>query len=114
MSDVLAAPSLRLSANAAARIRKILDKTPDARLLRVAVNGGGCSGYQYEFTLINAPDPEDVVIERDGAALAVDPASLEFLGGSEVDYVDEILGAHFTVKNPNAKSGCGCGTSFSV
>jgi iron-sulfur cluster assembly accessory protein len=120
MSEMIAhqpaerAPALSLSAGAAARIRKILEKSPEARLLRVAVSGGGCSGFRYEFSLIAAAQEDDLVIERDGAAMAVDSASLTFLDGSGVDYVDEILGAHFTVRNPNATSGCGCGTSFSV
>lgn len=82
--------------------------------LRVAVEGGGCSGFQYEIQIARGANADDVVIERDGARLFVDPVSLPFLLGSEVDWVDELIGASFKVKNPNAKSSCGCGVSFSV
>jgi iron-sulfur cluster assembly accessory protein len=80
----------------------------------VAVEGGGCSGFQYEIGVAVAANADDLVIERDGARLFVDPVSLPFLLGSEVDWVDELIGASFKVKNPNATSSCGCGVSFSV
>lgn len=80
----------------------------------MAVDGGGCSGFQYEIAVAPAANADDLVIERDGARLFVDPVSLPFLLGSEVDWVDELIGASFKVKNPNAKSACGCGVSFSV
>ncbi len=82
--------------------------------LRVAVEGGGCSGFQYEIKVAQAPSADDLVVERDGARLFVDPVSLPFLLGSELDWVDELIGASFKVKNPNAASSCGCGVSFSV
>jgi len=83
-------------------------------MLRVAVEGGGCSGFQYRFDLVEAAQPEDVRVERDGAAALVDDVSLPFLAGSEIDFVDELVGAQFKVKNPNAASSCGCGVSFSI
>ena len=82
--------------------------------LRVAVLAGGCSGFQYRFELDAAPQDDDVVIEKSGAKVFVDPASLELLAGAELDYTDELMGSHFTIRNPNATSSCGCGTSFSV
>lgn len=82
--------------------------------LRVAVLAGGCSGFQYKFGLDAAPAPDDLVIERDGARVFIDPASLDLLAGAELDYTDQLMGSHFTVRNPNASSACGCGTSFAV
>jgi iron-sulfur cluster assembly accessory protein len=103
-----------LTASAAARIKSVVAEEPAGAGLRVAVEGGGCSGFQYEIGVAPAPGADDVIIERDGARLFVDPVSLPFLLGSEVDWVDELIGASFKVKNPNATSSCGCGVSFSV
>lgn len=103
-----------LSAAAAERIKAVVADEPAGAGLRVAVEGGGCSGFQYEINVASSPNDDDVVIERDGARLFVDPVSLPFLLGSEVDWVDELIGASFKVKNPNATSSCGCGVSFSV
>jgi len=103
-----------LSAAAAAKIKEIAAAEPAGAGLRVAVDGGGCSGFQYEIALDGASKADDHVIERDGARLFVDPVSLPFLLGSEVDWVEDLIGASFKVKNPNAKSSCGCGVSFSV
>lgn len=103
-----------LSAAAASRIKTVVADQPTGAGLRVAVEGGGCSGFQYEIAVAANANADDVVIERDGARLFVDPVSLPFLLGSEVDWVDELIGASFKVKNPNAKSSCGCGVSFSV
>ena len=103
-----------LSASAAARIKSVVAGEPQGAGLRVAVEGGGCSGFQYEIGVAEAANADDVVIERDGALLFIDPVSLPFLLGSEVDWVDELIGASFKVKNPNATSSCGCGVSFSV
>lgn len=106
--------SVALSASAANKIKAIAASEPAGAGLRVAVEGGGCSGFQYEIGVFPAPNPDDLVIERDGARLFVDPVSLPFLLGSEVDWVDELIGASFKVHNPNAKSSCGCGVSFSL
>lgn len=103
-----------LSAAAAQRIKQVVAGEPAGAGLRVAVEGGGCSGFQYDIGVATAPNADDLVIERDGARVFVDPISLPFLLGSEVDWVDELIGASFKVKNPNATSSCGCGTSFSV
>ena len=99
---------------AAARIAEIVAAEASNAALRVAVLAGGCSGFQYRFELDRAPQPDDLVIERNGATVLVDPASLELLAGSELDYADELMGSYFAVRNPNAKSSCGCGTSFSI
>ena len=106
--------SVTLSPAAAARIKSVVAGEQAGAGLRVAVEGGGCSGFQYEINVAPAPAGDDYVVERDGARLFVDPVSLPFLLGSEVDWVDELIGASFKVKNPNAKSSCGCGVSFSV
>lgn len=103
-----------LSASAAARIKAVVAGEPPGAGLRVAVEGGGCSGFQYEIAVAPGANGDDLVIERDGAKLFVDPVSLPFLLGSEVDWVDELIGSSFKVKNPNATSSCGCGVSFSV
>ena len=100
----------RLTARAAAQIKAIVE----AQALRVAVLAGGCSGFQYRFELDGARAEDDLVVEHDGAMVLVDPASLDLLAGSELDYTDALMGAHFAVRNPNAASACGCGTSFSV
>jgi len=106
--------SVALSASAAARIKNVVASEPAGAGLRVAVEGGGCSGFQYEIAVAAGANADDQVIERDGARLFVDPVSLPFLLGSEVDWVEELIGAAFKVKNPNAKTSCGCGVSFSV
>jgi iron-sulfur cluster assembly accessory protein len=106
--------NVSLSAAAADRIKAVVATEPAGAGLRVAVEGGGCSGFQYEIGVAQAANADDLVVERDGARLFVDPVSLPFLLGSEVDWVDELIGASFKVKNPNAKSACGCGVSFAV
>ena len=103
-----------VTARAAARINAIVAAEPLTRLLRVSVEGGGCSGFQYKFDLVESPAADDFVIERDDARVLVDPTSLTFLQGAEIDYVDELIGASFKIRNPNATASCGCGTSFSV
>ncbi|HTW35857.1 MAG TPA: iron-sulfur cluster insertion protein ErpA [Rhizomicrobium sp.] len=113
MSLALASP-VTVSARAAKRIAEILRSEPQPAMLRVAVTGGGCSGFQYNFALDDSRLDEDLVIERDGAVVLIDPVSLDFLKGAEIDFVDDLIGASFKVNNPNATSSCGCGTSFSV
>ena len=106
--------AVRVSASAAKRINRITAKEPPGTMLRVAVIGGGCSGFSYRFGFAHEANPDDLVLERDGAKVAIDEASLPFLEGSEIDFVEELIGASFKVHNPNATAGCGCGTSFSV
>jgi iron-sulfur cluster insertion protein len=103
-----------LTERAAARIAEIVTAEGGEAALRVAVLAGGCSGFQYRFELDATAQDDDLVIERAGAKVLVDPASLDLLAGSELDYTDELMGSHFAVRNPNAKSACGCGTSFSI
>ncbi len=103
-----------LTERAAARIAEISAADGRQAALRVAVLAGGCSGFQYRFELDTARQDDDLLIERAGAKVVVDPASLDLLAGAELDYTDELMGSHFAVRNPNAKSACGCGTSFSV
>lgn len=107
-------PDLTLSENAARRIKTIAASEGRPLMLRVAVDGGGCSGFQYRFDLVDNVEDDDLKIERDGAAALVDVVSLALLKGSEIDFVDELAGAEFRVRNPNAKSSCGCGVSFSI
>jgi iron-sulfur cluster insertion protein len=106
--------TVTLTSNAARRIKEILESEPSKRALRVAVNGGGCSGFQYEFALASGRNEDDVVVERDGATVVIDQTSLLYLGGSEIDFVDDLIGQSFKVKNPHATASCGCGTSFSI
>jgi iron-sulfur cluster assembly accessory protein len=103
-----------VSARAATRIADILKREPTGAMLRVSVEGGGCSGFQYRFDIERAKEPDDIVIERDGAVVLVDPISLKYLAGSEVDFVDDLIGASLRVNNPNATASCGCGTSFTI
>jgi iron-sulfur cluster assembly accessory protein len=108
------AESVTMSARAAKRIAQILKDELRPLMLRVAVTGGGCSGFQYNFALEDAKGEDDLVLERDGAVILIDSLSLDFLRGAEIDYVDDLIGAAFKINNPNAQSSCGCGTSFSV
>ena len=108
------AEPITLTESAAARLAQLSAQEGRRLMLRVAVDGGGCSGFQYRFDLVNDQAPDDLLIERDGARVVVDPVSLEFVQGSEIDFVDELAGAEFKVRNPNAKSSCGCGVSFSI
>ena len=103
-----------VSPTAAKRIAFLASKEAKPVMMRVAVLGGGCSGFQYNFSFEEQKNDDDLLIERDGAAVVVDSTSLEFLKGSELDYVEEMVGSSFQVKNPNATSSCGCGNSFSV
>jgi iron-sulfur cluster assembly accessory protein len=103
-----------LSDRAARRIARILAGEPGGTALRISVSGGGCSGFQYGFDLDATRTPDDIVIERDGATVLIDPVSLPFMGGSEIDFVDDLIGQSFQVHNPNATASCGCGTSFSI
>jgi iron-sulfur cluster assembly accessory protein len=108
------AQPVSVSARAAKRIAEILKAESQAAMLRVAVTGGGCSGFQYNFALDEVKADDDLVLERDGAVVLIDSMSLDFLRGAEIDFVDDLIGASFKINNPNAQSSCGCGTSFSV
>jgi iron-sulfur cluster assembly accessory protein len=100
---------------AARRIGKILAKQGPGTVLRIQVAGGGCSGFQYEYNLVKEmPAADDLVLAKDDAMVLIDPLSLEFMGGAEIDYVDDLIGQSFQIRNPNAVAGCGCGTSFAV
>jgi iron-sulfur cluster assembly accessory protein len=107
-------PSITLSPRAASRIAELLAGETAPTLFRVSVEGGGCSGFQYRFDLVTESAPDDFLIERDGARVVVDPVSLPFMQGSEIDFVDDLIGAQFKVNNPNVTAACGCGTSFSI
>jgi len=103
-----------LTASAAKQIHAILASHASAKMLRVSVIGGGCSGFSYKFDLESDTSGDDTLIETDGARVAIDSASVPFLEGSKIDYVDELLGAAFKIDNPNAVAACGCGVSFTV
>ncbi len=105
---------LSLSDSAARRLAELGAAEGHPVLLRVAVDGGGCSGFQYRFELVEAAEADDIRITADGQAAVVDPVSLPFLKGSEIAFVDDLAGAQFVVRNPNAASSCGCGVSFSI
>jgi iron-sulfur cluster insertion protein len=108
------ADTLNLTDAAAERVGKIAAKQGKPAILRLSVEGGGCSGFQYKFDLAEAAEADDSVSETAGVRLLVDPVSLELLAGSTVDYVESLGGAAFRVENPNATAGCGCGSSFGV
>ncbi|MBY0383191.1 MAG: iron-sulfur cluster insertion protein ErpA [Xanthobacteraceae bacterium] len=106
--------TVTISERAAKRIGQILKNEGEGAKLRISVEGGGCSGFQYKFDVETTQADDDLVIERDNAVVLVDPTSVPFLAGSEVDFVDDLIGASFRVNNPNATASCGCGTSFSI
>ena len=103
-----------LTPSAAARVAAIAARQGKPAILRLAIDGGGCAGFQYKFELADAPADDDLIAERDGVSLVVDPMSLDLVRGGAVDYVESLGGAAFRVTNPNAASGCGCGSSFSI
>jgi iron-sulfur cluster assembly accessory protein len=105
---------LRVTARAAKRIAHVLASEPAGSMMRVSVEGGGCSGFQYKFGIDQTMETDDCRIEQDGVIVLVDAVSAPFLAGSELDYVTELMGQSFQIKNPNATASCGCGTSFSV
>ena len=109
-----AAPDIALSPAAAARVAAIAGRQGKPPILRLSVEGGGCAGFTYRFGLAEAVEADDVAVAEDGVTLVVDPVSLDLVRGSTVDFVESLGGAAFQVTNPNAASGCGCGTSFGV
>ncbi len=108
------ASSVTLSDAAAARIEKILSEETANKALRISVEGGGCSGFSYKYDLVDSQDKEDFVIEKGAAKVLIDSLSLVYMGGSEIDFVDDLIGQSFQIRNPNAVASCGCGTSFTV
>ena len=103
-----------LTASAAKRVAEILTREAPNAALRVGVDGGGCSGFQYTYDIVTERQPDDLVLERDGATVLIDQTSLEFLRGSKIDFVDDLMGRAFKIHNPQATASCGCGTSFAV
>lgn len=112
-SDPASTP-VTVSSRAAAKIASILSSEADGAMLRVAVEGGGCSGFQYKFDIVETREDDDLALEADGRHVLIDPVSVEYLSGSVIDFSDELIGAAFKIENPNATASCGCGTSFSL
>ncbi len=108
------ATEIQVSARAADRIGQILKNEAQGAMLRVSVEGGGCSGFQYKFDIERERADDDIVIARGDAVVLVDPVSSQFMAGAEIDFVDDLIGASFRINNPNATASCGCGTSFSI
>jgi len=106
--------TVTVSDRAARRIGEILKSEPPGAMLRVSVEGGGCSGFQYKFDIDRARAADDIAITRAGATVLIDPVSIGYMVGSEIDFVDDLIGAAFKVKNPKATASCGCGTSFAL
>ena len=106
--------NVTVSERAVQRIGEILKAEPPGTMLRVSVEGGGCSGFQYKFDMEQAQAEDDLVIAREGAVILIDPVSVRYMAGSEIDFVEDLIGASFKVKNPLAKAACGCGTSFAL
>jgi iron-sulfur cluster assembly accessory protein len=106
--------NITVTERAAHRIGEILRREPTGTMLRVSVEGGGCSGFQYKFDMDSAQAADDLVIQRDGATVLIDQTSVGYLAGSEIDFVDDLIGASFRINNPQATASCGCGTSFSI
>src|SRR5690606_20587773 len=108
-------PAVTLSDRAAKRVSRIISKEAPGTVLRIAVSGGGCSGFQYEYNLVQeTANEDDLVLQKGDATVLIDSMSLEFMSGSEIDFVDDLIGQAFQIKNPNAVASCGCGTSFAV
>lgn len=114
MTETLTETSVILTAPAARRVAEILRDEAPGSALRVGVDGGGCSGFQYTYTITTAREPDDVVLEADGAMVLIDQVSLEYLKGSKIDYVNDLMGSAFKIQNPQATASCGCGTSFAI
>ena len=112
--DAVAMDQITVTERAARRIGEILGKEPPGTMLRLSVEGGGCSGFQYKFDTESAQEADDILVRRADAVLLIDPVSLAYLAGSEIDFVDDLIGASFRVNNPQAKASCGCGTSFTL
>lgn len=114
MTETMTETPVDLTASAAKRVAEILKAEADGSALRVGVDGGGCSGFQYTYDIVQARDVDDLVLERDGAVVLIDQTSLEYLRGSKIDFVDDLMGQAFKIHNPQATASCGCGTSFAI
>lgn len=114
MEGAMSTQSVTLSETAAKRISEITATEAEKKMLRVTVSGGGCSGFQYGFELDGVRNDDDLVVEKAGATVLIDSVSLMYMEGSEIDFVDDLIGAAFQIRNPNATAACGCGTSFSI
>lgn len=114
MTETLTEHPVDLTASAARRVAEILTTEAPNSALRVGVDGGGCSGFQYTYDIVTGREADDLVLERDGATVLIDQTSLEFLRGAKIDFVDDLMGRAFKIDNPRATASCGCGTSFSV
>ena len=106
--------SVTISESAARRIGEILKSEPKGAMLRVSVEGGGCSGFQYKFDIERAKAEDDLVLTREAAVVLIDPVSVNYMAGSQIDFVDDLIGQSFKINNPQATASCGCGTSFSL
>ena len=106
--------SVTISDSAVRRIGEILQSEAEGAMLRVSVEGGGCSGFQYKFDIERAKADDDLVLARDGAVVLIDPVSVNYMAGSQIDFVDDLIGQSFKINNPQATASCGCGTSFSI
>jgi iron-sulfur cluster assembly accessory protein len=106
--------SISVTERAARRIGEILREEPTGTMLRVSVAGGGCSGFQYKFDTERERADDDIAVERAGATVLIDPVSLNYMAGSEIDFVDDLIGSSFKINNPKATASCGCGTSFAL
>src|SRR5437588_11458271 len=106
--------NVTVSSRAARRIGEILKAESTGAMLRVSVEGGGCSGFQYKFDIERAKADDDIIIARDGATVLIDPVSLQYMAGAEIDFIDDLIGASFKIANPKATASCGCGTSFTI
>src|SRR5688500_13790706 len=106
--------NIAVSERAARRIGEILKSEGDGAMLRISVEGGGCSGFQYKFDIERAKADDDLVLAREGAVVLIDPVSVNYMAGSQIDFVDDLMGQSFKINNPKATASCGCGTSFSL
>jgi iron-sulfur cluster assembly accessory protein len=106
--------NVTVTERAAKQIAQILSREAPGTMLRISVEGGGCSGFQYKFDMDRAQAPDDILLQRDSAAVLIDSVSLGYLAGSEIDFVDDLMGAAFRINNPKATASCGCGTSFAL
>ena len=113
-SEIAGKTSISVTDRAAAQISKILSKEPKGSMLRVAVDGGGCSGFQYSFNIVTERNDDDIAIEKGDITVLIDEISTEYMTGAQIDFANELIGASFKINNPIATANCGCGTSFSI